>query len=110
MGQLDMFIAECNRYLDSGDGDPCDLVWRAYNAYAREIIEGLASNAFNLDNPDIRMVRDWLMAQKERNEHELAVAQAAAGCTNVSNVNSAEASATASIDATFNSTMSVLEQ
>lgn len=106
MGLLDDLIAECDRALgeDWAPNDINDLRWRIYSAYRKEITESRANRAFDGSATDVSVMKTWLVAHRERLEHELAVAQANAG--NVSVSANSQAMATASIEATFNNTMS----
>lgn len=106
MGLLDELIAECDCALAErwSYHDINHLRWRIYSAYRKEIIEGRATKAFDGSDTDVSVMKTWLVAHKERRDHELAVAQANAG--NVSVSANSQAMATASIEATFNNTMS----
>lgn len=106
MGLLDELIAECDCALAErwSYHDINHLRWRIYSAYRKEIIEGRATKAFDGSDTDVSVMKTWLVAHKERRDHELAVAQANAGNVSVSANN--QAVATASIEATFSNTMS----
>ncbi len=98
MGQLEEYIARCDAVLADGtDGDAwCDLVNEIRTVYHKEAKGHGLYSAF--EDYELQAVRAWLVKIKEQQARELAIAKASSP--------SVSATAIASVDATFNLTMS----
>lgn len=104
MSLYEEYIVKCDEAIEGAMGPDSvkSLVDEIYEVFTREASEDLVRSKLTVDN--LPVIRGWLAKRKEDREHELAVAQANAGCVSVSA--SSEATACASSEVTFSSVMS----
>lgn len=106
MDLLSEHIERCEDLLDHCYARETELAFvaEARRTYRNEIRISRAGPAFAEDTYDLKHIRAWLKKMRDDRAHELAVEQAKAGNVSVNSVS--QASAFASVEASFTNTMS----